>query len=309
MLYKQSLLSGAGFILASEFLLVSMGAVIKLLAQDLPNEVIVFFRNLFGLAALAPFLFNAGPGRLRTTVMHLHLVRALAGLSAMYCFFYAIGHIKLADAMLAKFTVPIFIPVVAYFWLSERFHPRAALALGLGFAGVALILKPGGDVNWVLLVALAGSFFAAVAKTAVRRLSRTEPASRIVFYFALFGVGITTLPLLWAWQPPTAVQWLLLLSLGPLATGGQLLMTRGYSAAPASEAGLFTFSAVLFAAGYGWLFWGELWDWLSLIGAFLVGTAGAIMLRGERRRAAEVDRDEALAAPVVDEPPLRRGAR
>lgn len=301
MLYKQSLVAGAGFILASELLLVSMGAVIKTLSQDLPNEPIVFFRNLFGLAVLVPFLVRGGLPRLRTDVIHLHAVRAFAGLAAMYCFFYAIGHIKLADAMLLKFTVPIFIPVVAYLWLAERFHRRAAFALLLGFAGVVLILKPAGDMNWVLLIALAGSFFAAVAKTAVRRLSHTEPASRVVFYFALFAACLSAVPLAWAWQSPTAGQWLLLLSLGPLATLGQLFMTRGYSAAPASEVGLFSFSAVLFGAGYGWLFWGELWDWLSLAGAFLVGTAGAIMLRGERDRADVLARDEELAVPMVDE--------
>lgn len=301
MLYKQSLIAGAGFILASEFLLVSMGAVIKALSQDMPNETIVFFRNLFGLAVLVPFLFRAGLPRLRTDVLHLHVVRAAAGLSAMYCFFYAIGHIKLADAMLLKFTVPIFIPVVACLWLSERFHGRAAFCLLLGFAGVLLILKPAGDVNWVLLIALAGSFFAAVAKTAVRRLSRSEPASRVVFYFAFFGVCVSAVPLTWAWQTPTTDQWLLLLSLGPLATLGQLFMTRGYSAAPASEVGLFTFSAVLFGAGYGWLFWGELWDWLSLAGAFLVATAGAVMLRGERATARAITRDEELAVPLLEE--------
>lgn len=301
MLYKQSLIAGAGFILVSELLLASMGAVIKTLAQELPNESIVFFRNLFGLAVLVPFLIKGGLVRLRTDVVHLHAVRAAAGLSAMYCFFYAIGHIRLADAMLLKFTVPIFIPVVAYLWLAERFHRRAAWALLLGFAGVVLILKPAGDMNWVLLIALAGSFFAAVAKTAVRRLARTEPAARVVFYFALFGVCVSAVPLSWAWQSPTTGQWLLLLSLGPLATLGQLFMTRGYSAAPASEVGLFSFSAVLFGAGYGWLFWGELWDWLSLAGAFLVGTAGAIMLRGERARADDMTRDEELAVPLVDD--------
>jgi drug/metabolite transporter (DMT)-like permease len=236
---------------------------------------------------------------LRTGVFPLHLLRAVAGLGAMYCFFYAIGHIKLADAMLLKFTVPVFIPVVAYFWLSERFSRRAAIALVLGFTGVVLIMKPAGDVNWILLVALAGSFFAAVAKTAVRRLSRTEPAARIVFYFAAVGVAVSSVPLIWAWETPQTGQWLLLLSLGPLATIGQLCMTRGYSAAPASEVGLFTFSAVLFGAGYGWLFWGELWDWLSLAGAFLVASAGAIMLRGEPRRARDMTRDEEFAVPLV----------
>lgn len=278
-----------------------MGAVIKTLAQEMPNETLVFFRNFFGLIVLIPFLFGRGRAWLKSEVLHLHLVRAIAGLSAMYCFFYAVEHIKLADAMLLKFTVPVFLPLVAFFWLSERFHRHAVVALILGFAGVVLILKPGGDMNWVLLVALAGSFFAAVAKTAVRRLSRTEPAFRVVFYFALIGVCISAVPLIWAWQSPSTVQWALLLTLGPLGTLGQLCMTRGYSAAPASEVGLFTFSAVLFGAGYGWLFWGELWDWLSLVGAFLVGTAGATMLRGGSDKVRAATQDEQLAVPLLEE--------
>lgn len=305
MLHKQSLVVGAGFILASEFLLVSMGAVIKTISQELPNEMIVFFRNFFGLVVLVPFLLKRGLSNLKTEVLPLHVFRALVGLSAMYCFFYAIGHVTLADAMVLKLTAPIFIPVVAFLWLRERFRRQALLCLVVGFAGVLLILKPAGDMNWVLLVALAGSFLAAVAKTAVRRLARTEPASRTVFYFALFGVCVSCVPLVWAWQTPTTNQWLWLLSLGPLATLGQLCMTRGYSAAPASEVGLFTFSAVLFGAGYGWLFWGELWDWVSVAGAFLVASAGALMLRGEPEKAKVLTQDEELAVPLVEEPAVR----
>lgn len=305
MLHKQSLLLGAGFILASEFLLASMGAVIKTLSQDLPNEMIVFFRNFFGLLVLVPFLFHRGLINLKTDVIYLHVFRAGAGLCAMYCFFYAIGHVALADAMVLKLTSPLFIPLVAYLWLHERFRKQAAFCLFVGFAGVLLILKPAGDMNWVLLIALAGSFFAAVAKTSVRRLSRTEPASRIVFYFALFGVCVSCVPLTWAWQMPTADQWLWLLSLGPLATLGQLCLTRGYSSAPASEVGLFTFSAVLFGAAYGWLFWGELWDWLSIAGAFLVASAGAMTLRGEPEKAESLIQDEELAMPLVEEQGVR----
>lgn len=308
MVYKQSLVIGAVFILVSEFFLASMGAIIKTLSRDLPSETIVFFRNLFGLLVLAPFLLRRGPAPLRTRVMHLHLVRAAAGLAGMYCFFYAIGHVKLADAMLLKFTVPLFIPVVAYLWLSERFHRRSVAALTLGFAGVLLILKPAGDMNWVLLIALAGSFFAAVAKTAVRRLAGTEPASRIVFYFALIGTFVSAVPVAFAWKTPTTDQWLALLSLGPLATLGQLCMTRGYAAAPASEVGLFSFSAVLYGAAYGWLFWGELWNWMSLLGAVLVGAAGAMMLRGERGRTRILAQDEELGVPLVEDEPGMREA-
>ncbi len=283
MIYRQSIVLGAAFIVASEFMLTSMGAVIKTAAVGLPNEMIVFFRNLFGLLVLAPWLWQAGRANLRTEVPHLHLLRGLAGVSAMYCFFYAIGHIKLADAMLLKLTSPLFIPVVAFFWLGERMPVTVRWALGVGFVGVVMVLQPGEEIDPVMLVALAGSALAALAMTTVRRLSATEPALRVVFYFAMVALGVSAIPLVWAWQTPTTEQWLLLVLVGVLATLGQLFMTRGYGTAPASQVGVYTYSAVLFGAAYGWLIWDETWGMASIAGAILVVLAGALALRGHAR--------------------------
>lgn len=283
MIYTQSIVRGAVFIVASEFLIAAMGAIIKSVAEGLPNEMIVFFRNLFGLLALVPLLTRAGMPGLKTRVFHLHLVRALAGVAAMYCFFYAIAHIKLADAMLLKLTTPILIPVVAFFWLQERLSRLVRFALLVGFAGVFLIIRPGLDLDWVMLIALVGSAMAALAKVAIRRLSTTEPAVRIVFYFAGIAAVVSAVPLLWGWQTPTFGQWASLLAIGPLATLAQLLMTRGYASAPASRVGIFTYSSVIFGASLGWWFWDELWDLVSIAGAVLVASAGAMALRGARQ--------------------------
>ncbi len=260
-----------------------MGAIIKLVAEGLPNEMIVFFRNLFGLLALVPLLTRAGMPGLKTRVFHLHLVRALAGVAAMYCFFYAIAHIKLADAMLLKLTTPVLIPVVAFFWLQERLSRLARYALLVAFAGVVLIIRPGLDLNWVMLIALAGSAMAALAKVAIRRLSSTEPAVRIVFYFAGIAAAVSAVPLLWGWQAPTLRQWGLLMAIGPLATLAQLFMTRGYGSAPASRVGIFTYSSVIFGASLGWLFWDEWWDLVSIAGAVMVASAGAMVLHSARQ--------------------------
>ncbi len=282
MIYPQSFARGALFILGSEFLLAVMSAVVKTAADGLPNEVIVFFRNVFGLLALTPLLLRAGWGGLRTRVFHLHLARGLCGVTAMYCFFYAIGHIKLADAMLLKLTTPIFIPFVAYFWLRERLPNLARAALLVGFVGVLLIIKPGFDLEWVMLIALAGSVMAALAKVTIRKLSMTEPAVRVVFYFAAIAAVVSAIPMLWAWQTPTASQWALLMAIGPLATLAQLCMTRGYASAPAAQVGIFTYSSVLFGAALGWLFWEEWWDLFSVGGTMLIAVAGAMALRSQQ---------------------------
>jgi drug/metabolite transporter (DMT)-like permease len=266
---------GALSIIAAELMFVSMGASIRGVANELPNADIVFFRNMVGVLVLLPWLLRHGGTSLRTRVPHLHLLRGVAGLSAMYCFFYAIANIPLAEAMLLKLSSPLFIPLVALVWLGESVPWRVRAALMVGFLGVALILRPDfGNVSSVAFIGLLGGLFAAVAKVTVRRLSRTEPISRIVFYFALTGTLISVVPLFWYWQMPSARAFGWLLAIGAFATLGQLLLTRGLALAPAARMGTFGFFAVVFAALFGWLFWDEVLRYTTVVGSILVILAG-----------------------------------
>ena len=214
----------------------------------------------------------------------MHLLRALLGVFAMYCFFYALANLQLADGMLLKMTAPLFMPLIAAVWLFEKLGTKIWLAVGLGFVGVALILQPEGEFNWIALVGLAGGMFAAGAKVTVRRLGQTEPTIRIVFYFSLVVMLIATIPLVWAWQIPTAREWGLLFLMGLFGTLGQLLLTRGYSVAAASQVAPFTYFSVVFAAVYGYLFWDETLDLGFIAGAVLIAIAGIVALRSNSKR-------------------------
>ena len=284
MRYRQNFVLGAALIVASELLFASMGATVKAVSTGLPTEVVVFMRGLFGVLILMPLLLRRlRRDALTTRVFHLHLLRAILGLSAMYCFFYALANLQLADGMLLKMTAPLFMPLIAMLWLFEKLGTKIWLAVGLGFIGVALVLKPEGEFNWIALVGLAGGMFAAGAKVTVRRLAQTEPTIRIVFYFSLVVMLIATIPLAWAWRMPTPQEWVLLFFVGLFGTMGQLLLTRGYSVAAASQVAPFTYFSVVFAALYGYLFWDETLDISFIAGAVLIAIAGIVALRGNRK--------------------------
>ncbi len=283
MLYRQNVLLGAFFILASEFMFVSMGAIVKQVTQSLPSEMAVFMRNLFGLALLMPLVWSSGVTSLRTQVFHLHILRSAAGVSAMYCFFYALANLKLADGMLLKMTSPLFMPVIAWYWLREPLHRTILLAIAIGFIGIILVLNPEGEFNHVALVGLLGGALASLAKTSLRRLGRSEPSVRVVFYFALLSSLISAIPMFWSWQQPTPGQWGLLAALGLVGTLGQLMLTRGYAIAAAVQISPFTYSSVLFGAAYGYLFWGEMLSLQFVFGALLIAVAGVLSLRGGER--------------------------
>ena len=210
-------------------------------------------------------------------------------MAAMFSFFYALGQIPLGDSMLIKSTIPLIIPFMSALWLGEEITSQIIIAGAIGFLGVFLILKPDGNTNWASLVALGSSFFAAMAFVTVRKLSATEPPLRIVTYFAIFGLIISSLPAIANWQTPTVGQCIMLFGVGLTTTIGQLLLTRGYQNAPAASVGIFTYTSVPFGTFLGWLIWQEVLDINSLFGAGLIILAGIIILRTKAALKSEVE--------------------
>jgi drug/metabolite transporter (DMT)-like permease len=293
MLYRQNFLLGALFILLAEWFFASMGAAVKMVSAELPSEMAVFMRNLFGLLLMAPLVWRNGLSGLKTQIFHIHLLRSLVGVSAMYCFFYVLANLQLADGMLLKMTAPLFMPLIALLWLGEQLRKEILIALGIGFAGVVLVLNPEGEFNRVALIGVLGGALASLAKVSLRRLGRSEPSVRVVFYFALLSTLISTFPMFWHWQTPNLVQWGLFALVGLMGTLGQLFLTRGYAIASAATVSPFTYSSVLFGAAYGYLFWEETLSLQFALGALLIALAGMLALRGGWRAAALLVSDPA----------------
>ncbi len=245
--------AGGLLVLTSALLFSVVGALVKTASVDLPSEVVVFFRNAVAMAFLLPWLmFRRHHLSLKTSCPHLHLLRAAAGLGAMYCFFIALKLLRLADAMLLCYTLPIFIPIIERLWLKEPVSRQTQIAVTVGFIGIALVLKPGSGLFQVAgLVGLASGLLAALAIVGIRRMTATEPVVRVVFYFTVFGTLVSAIPLAWAWQDPQGRMLWVLCVMGVLAIMAQMCLTKGYSLAPAGQVGPFNYGNVVFAAVIG----------------------------------------------------------
>lgn len=275
---------GAFLVALAAILFGLLGVLVKRVSQDLPSAMIVFFRNGVGLLALLPFL--AGKGSLHTKRFGAHFARALAGIGAMYLSFYAIGRMRLADAYVLAYTAPLFMPFLARWWLGEPIPRHAGVALGLGFAGILLLLKPGwGVFQPVALLALASGILGAMAQVGIRHLTSTEPSTRIVFYFGLVATGMTAPPLVSVWTSPSIGLWVGLGALGVVATVAQLLMTEGYRLSSPGDVGALMYIAVATAGIADWIFWRRLPDLISLGGMGLIMAAGVWILRAQTRPA------------------------
>lgn len=252
-------------LMTSALLFSIMGVCIRFASETVDNPTVVFFRNAVGLFIFIPMLFKQGLSFIKTDKLWMHTWRSVVGLAAMYGFFYAIAHLKLSNAMVFSYSSPIFIPLIAYFFLKEKISLGMIIAAVVGLIGVLLVAKPDqGMFNALSVIGLGACFLSAMAFVTVRALTSTEPPERIVFYFCIFGTLISSIPMFWHWRI------FILITAGLLANISQLFMSYAYSLAPAGQIGPMNYIAIVFAGIWGFIFWHEIPDMFSIIGISII---------------------------------------
>jgi drug/metabolite transporter (DMT)-like permease len=211
----------------------------------------------------------------------------------MSLFFLALGLLPLADTMALGMSGPIFLTALSVPLLGERVGLRRWSAVVVGFLGVLVMVRPGSGVfQPAALIALSGAFFYALAMVSIRHLSRTEPATTIVFYFTLFAaiVGLLTWPLgavapdwLGAWARPDLEGWIVLIGIGLIGGMAQLTMTYAFKLAPVAVIAPFEYGAIVIGVAYGLAIWNEVPDRFMLLGAAIVIASGLYILYREAK--------------------------
>ena len=138
-----------------------------------------------------------------------------------------------------------------------------------------------------LIAGAIGGMGAGAAYTFVRKLGgRHENSKRIVFYFSAFSCLVCLPFLLFSYAPMTGKQFLFLVLAGAFACVGQLGITQAYLCAPAKEISVYDYTQVIFAAVLGYFIFGDIPDWLSILGYFLICGAGVAMFFYNNRKSA-----------------------
>lgn len=251
-----------------------MATCIKVASSDLSSPQLVFFRSFIGLMIILPFVLPKGINFIKTPVLHMHFFRGFISLCAMTCFFYAIANVGLSESTLLNATSPLFIGLMSMPILKEKVSKSTAIALIIGFIGVAFILKPGTDLFTIAaLIGLCSGFFIASAKILVRYMANTEPVMRTVFYFSITSTLYSGILMIWFWQTPALSDVLIMILAAICATGGQTLLTYSFTHNEAVSVAPFTYVTVVMATLIGWIGWNELPDIGSTFGAILIISA------------------------------------
>ena len=263
-----------GYIMLSAFGFALMTAFVRM-AGDLPFTQKSLFRNLVAVAVAAVVLKREKVGfQWEKGNLHLLILRATCGTLGIFCNYYAIDHLVLADANILNKMSPFFAILFSLVLLKERANVWQYLSVLAAFGGAMLIIKPGFSADtFPAVIGLLGGMGAGAAYTFVRALSkRNEKSARIVFFFSAFSI-LTSLPFVIAdFHPMTFAQFICLMG-----------VTLAYQHAPAKEISVFDYTQVLFSALLGFFLFGQIPDRLSLLGYLVICGVSVAMFCYNRR--------------------------
>lgn len=271
--------------LTAQFIFVAAWTVVKYVGNRLPLFEIIFFRGLFSLVILIP-LTHFRLHTFRGSDISTLFLRALFGFIALALSFYAMIHMEIGNTVTLFNTLPIFVALFAPSLLGEPFGKLQFALTIVSFAGITMILKPDeGMLSNISIYALSAGFFAALAMICIRKLRMTDSTLIITLYFTVF-ITIASSPMAIAsFIMPTPGEWGCLVAVGTSITFGQLFMTKAYRFGRASTIAPFSYFSVILSYISGLIFFTEIPDWLSLMGAFIIVASGiGIMLTAPEKR-------------------------
>lgn len=276
-------LAGIGFFVLATLLFGIMDSLIKHVGRDYGTWQIMFFRAIFSLLPIGILIARTGGLiSLRTKSVTSHAARSLMGVAAAYGFFYAFSVMPLADVYAIGFAAPLFMTALSVPVLKEKVGWRRWLAVLVGFGGVMVMLRPGqGMFSLIALIPLGAAFFYALSMLFVRALSRTESNGAITFYFVTtMGVvsGVCMLP---GWRTPDATGLMLLALIGVVGGVAQIIFTQAFRLAAPSLLAPFEYIAMIWAAGFGYFFFGEVPDAAIWTGCAIVAASGLYIIHRE----------------------------
>jgi len=253
------------------------------------------------------------------------ILRALFGFFGLFCLYYSVHYLPLAEATVFRFLVPIVTAWACSVFLGQTFTKKELLAGLVALVGVVIIAQPtsifGGPEDGVnsskagtvddvsptqrfvaIIVSILGVFGASGAYTTIRVTGDRAHALLSVNYFAIFGmVGSTgallIIPGIGFTMPQGPREWILLALLGILGFVLQFLLTTGLQLDKSSKATSMLYTQVIFALAFDWGIWGVLPGVWSIVGGLIVIASTLWSALQKPQKAARDDKKSA----VIDE--------
>jgi drug/metabolite transporter (DMT)-like permease len=260
---------GTRYMLAATLLFALVNVCIKKLA-DLPALEIIFFRSLISLLLTAAGLAAVRVSPRAQSQPAALLWRGAVGTAALVLDFFLLKAVTLAPAVTLQYLSPVFTAIMGIFVVREKVRPWQWVFFAVSFAGVAVGQGVGG-LHWpVIILGVGAAFCSGLSYTFIRRIKAQEHPLVIILWFQLVTLPVAAGWCLFDWETPLGPQWLWLLATGLLTQAALWCITKSYQLEQAASAAALNYLGVLYAAGFGFWFFGEKIKPLLYLGMGLV---------------------------------------
>lgn len=263
------------------------GAQMKQLAETLPVLLIVWFRFTGYFLIMAPIaLMRKGRSALRPARPLVQVLRGLMLVGSTVCFITGARSMDYAEAIAVLYAYPFLIAFLAPLLLGERARPATWIGVGGGFLGVLLVVRPSleGLANPGAVWVLGCAALVSMQMILNRKLGSVSDPIMTSVYGALVASLAASVVVAEYWRPIGERELLLLVAIAALAALSQTMMAFAYARSPAADLAPFSYTELLAAVAFGWLYFDTLPDLISWVGMAVIVASGVLVARVHRGR-------------------------
>ena len=273
---RQNIPAGIGLMLSGFVLFSANDALAKWMAGIYAPGQMLLMRSIASVLVISPFILRSGIRSLFAVEQPgLHVLRVVFATAEVLLFYWAVSGLALADAITYYLAGPIYVTVLAAFFLNERIGWRRWSAVAVGFLGVLIALKPSSGVfNYHALIAFTGSILYALFLVVTRRLRETPDVTLAAWQMlGTLIAGAAVAPFGWrAFAHSQDVP--MLAMLGVTALVAIVAVNRSLRLAPASVVVPYQYTMIVWAALFGYFVFNEVPSWHVIVGAAIIVAAG-----------------------------------
>lgn len=280
------ILIGVALMLLGDLLFALNDVMGKWLVASFAVGQVLIIRSIGSFIVLGPMLVRQGGAAFfKVEQPGLQFTRAAMTTGDVALFYTAVRYLPLADVMTFYMAGPIYVAAISHFVLGERIGWRRWLAVGIGFAGVVIALRPSTAMFSLPSVFAVGGSLAFAFTLVLNRYLRATSDTTLVTWQTVAALIVGLAMSMGEWQTPLPSDWFHLLLLGVIATTAHLLLTRSLKMAPASLLAPLQYSLLLWAIVFGYLFFGDIPDAQLLFGAMIIVLAGLFIFHRKNLKA------------------------
>ncbi|MDA0237013.1 MAG: DMT family transporter [Proteobacteria bacterium] len=241
------------------------------LSSELSTSQILFVRSVVGFSIMVLVMSCVGWGQLKTKHLRMHVLRNIVHFLGQYAWFYGIALISLVEVFALEFTMPFWTAILAVIMLGERISPKRMLAIGIGFVGVLIMLRPGLEIiSPVSMVVLGAAFLYAFAHTLTKKLLVFDTPIACVFYMAGIQLVIALIFCLqeFDWPSLSLLPWTI--GVAVFALTANYSLSRAFTLSDVSVVMPFDYLRLPFITLIGYIFYDERPEIWVLLGGSIV---------------------------------------